>query len=62
MLQSIRARLEEVESGIVTFEEAWLPWIVLPGGGTVGREVIPLVEKAYEDGLAPARLLPDYGG
>jgi hypothetical protein len=46
----VKAKLEAVESGIGTFEQEFLAYTVLPGGRTVGQEVIPAVEKAYEIG------------
>ena len=35
----IKAKLESVEVGIETFDEAFMSHIVLPGGGTVGDHV-----------------------
>lgn len=54
---SIKAKLEAVESGIETFEEAFLPHIVLPDGSTVGQFMSPQLERAYASGEMP-RLLP----
>lgn len=56
----IKAKLEAVESGIVTFDAEFLAHIVLPDGRTVADEVVPRVQQAYEDHQMPA-LLPDYG-
>lgn len=53
----IKAKLEAVESGITEFEEEFLAHIVLPGGETVGRWMLPQVAQAYETGKMP-RLLP----
>jgi hypothetical protein len=53
----IKAKLEAVESGIVTFEEEWLAHFVLPGGKTVGQLAIPEIERAYASGEAPKLLL-----
>lgn len=53
----IKAKLESVESGIESFEEAFLPQIVLPGGMTVGGFVVPQIAAAYERAALPA-LLP----
>jgi len=41
---AIKAKLEAVECGIVTFDEEFLAHIVTPGGQTVGQEVIPMIE------------------
>jgi glycogen debranching enzyme len=55
----IKAKLEAVESGIVTFDAEFLAHIVLPNGRTVADEVVPAIEDAYETNAMPA-LLPDY--
>jgi hypothetical protein len=46
----IKAKLESVESGIETFEEAFMARLVLPGGRTAGQELLPKIERAYQDG------------
>jgi hypothetical protein len=53
----IKAKLEAVESGIATFEEEFLAYILLPSGQTVGQWMLPQVERAYLTGDMPA-LLP----
>jgi hypothetical protein len=53
----VKARLESVESGIESFEQAFLPYIQLPDGQTAGEFLIPQVEAAYELGEMPS-LLP----
>ena len=55
----IKAKLEAVESGIVTFDAEFLAQLVLPNGQTVGDSVMPNVVEAYKTGTTPA-LLPDY--
>lgn len=52
----IKATLEAVESGIVTFEEAFLAHILLPNGETVATLMAPQIEQAYTSGLMPAGL------
>jgi hypothetical protein len=42
---AIKAKLEVVESGIATFEEEFLAHIVLPGGKTVGSQVVPMLDN-----------------
>lgn len=50
----VKAKLEGVAAGIVTFEEEFLPHIVLPSGRTVFEEVGDDVEQAYLTGkVAP---------
>ena len=60
ILLCIRAKLETVESGIETWEEAFMPQTVLPDNTTVGNLVLPAVQQAYLDGRMPAmhNLLP----
>ncbi|OCB57699.1 hypothetical protein A5677_17085 [Mycobacterium malmoense] len=55
----IKAKLEAVESGIVTFDAEFLAHLVLPNGRTVADEVVPMIETAYETNQMPA-LLPEY--
>lgn len=56
----IKAKLEAVEAGIVTFEEEFLAHFLLPGGHTVGDLVVPQIEHAYATGSIPA-LMPTGG-
>ncbi|OBS01843.1 hypothetical protein A9W98_17820 [Mycobacterium gordonae] len=55
----IKAKLEAVESGIVTFDAEFLAHIVLPSGRTVADEIGPGIQRAYETNTMP-ELLPDY--
>lgn len=52
----VKAKLEAVEAGIVTFEDEFMPHIILPNGGTVGDWMRPQIAEAYTSGLMPARL------
>lgn len=54
---AIKAKLEILECGISSFDEEFLPYIVLPSGKTVAEEVVPKIEKAYLDGKAPILLI-----
>jgi len=54
---SIKGKLEAVESGIETFEEAFMPHIVLPDGSTVGQFMSPQLERVYSEGGMPRMLL-----
>jgi hypothetical protein len=56
----IKAKLEAVESGIESFEQAFLANILLPDGQTVGQWMVPQVEQAYLTGKMPG-LLPMLG-
>lgn len=53
----IKATLEAVESGFVTFEDAFLAHTLLPDGQTAGQFLQPQVAIAYETGKMPAGLL-----
>lgn len=50
----IKAKLEAVEAEITTFEHEFLAHIVIPGAGkTLGNEMIPRIETAYETNEVP---------
>lgn len=53
----IKAKLELVASGIATFEDEFLAYIVLPGGATVSQHILPHLERAYEDGKVTPMML-----
>ena len=53
----MKAKLEAVETGIITFEEEFLSYIVLPDNSTVGETMLGQVEHAYLTGEMP-RMLP----
>lgn len=57
----IKAKLEAVESGVVTFEDEFLAQTVLPDSSTVGDWVRAKVEGAYKSGKMP-KLLVAPGG
>jgi len=48
LLLCIKAKIEAVESNIETFEQAFLPHIVLKNGDLVGNRVIPALEQFNE--------------
>lgn len=56
----IKAKLEAIESGIVTFEEEFLAATLLPDGQTVGQWATPQIAMAYERNVMPA-LMPGLG-
>lgn len=51
---AIKAKLEAVQSGITSFESEFLAHIVVPGGRTLGEELVPRLEEIYEAGRVPA--------
>ena len=55
----VKAKLEAVAAGLVSFQAEFLAHIVLPNGQTVGDAVDGRVDEAYATGQVPA-LLPDY--
>lgn len=58
LLLVIKAKLEAVESGIATFEEEFLSYIILPGGMTVAQKVLPSVAESYKSGKSIPLLSP----
>lgn len=58
LLLVVKAKLEAVASGIASFEDEFLSYIMLPDGGTVGAWVGPQLEAAYDPdrGVMPAAL------
>lgn len=56
LLLAIKAKLESVESGIETFEEAFMAHIVLPGGQTMGEWATPQIAYAYSENKMPPLL------
>lgn len=55
LLLCIKAKVESIESGIETFEEAFLPHLVLSNGDTVGQKVIGKIQEL--DDRSPSLLL-----
>lgn len=56
----VKAKVAAVADGVVTFEEEFLPHIVLPNGSTVYEAAKAPLALAYETGEMP-RLLPGAG-
>lgn len=46
----VKAKLEAVEAGIVSFEQEFMAHMVLPGGRSVYETVAPAIEHAYATG------------
>ena len=58
----IRARLEEAACGIVTYEEAFMLYTVLPDKSTVREFIGDQIEQSYRDGHMPLSLpFPESG-
>jgi hypothetical protein len=56
LLLSITAKLEAVESGIETFDSAFMSHIVMPNGQTMAEHSLPYIEQAYATGKMPPLL------
>lgn len=56
----IKAKLEAVDSGIVTLVEEFAAHVVLPGGQSVGDLVLPAIAQAYTED-SPAPMLAAFG-
>lgn len=54
---AIKAKLEIVESGIASFEEEFMAYMILPSGQTVGEWLAPQIEDVYSSGKMPPFLL-----
>jgi hypothetical protein len=54
----LKAKLESVESGIETFDSAFLAQIVMPNNTTVGDLLTPQLVSAYKTGRMPKALMP----
>jgi hypothetical protein len=59
LLLYVKAKLESVESEIVSFEEAFMAHVVLPNRQTVSQFMHPQIESAYGSGQMP-KALPGY--
>lgn len=57
LLLTIKAKLVSVESGVESFEEAFLAHLVLPGGETVGQKALPAIAEAVKSGKPPVLML-----
>jgi hypothetical protein len=53
----IKAKLEAVSTGIVSFEDEFAMHVMLPSGQSVGEWLTPQIDRAYQTGDMPA-LLP----
>jgi hypothetical protein len=58
----LKAVCEAIDSGIVTAETAFLSYVVLPDGQTLGEKLAPQLEAAYADGQMPALVAGQHPG
>ena len=61
LLLLIKAKLEAIEMGIASFEEEFLPYMVLPDGRTVSQGLMPEIYRAAEGGTDLPMLPPGRG-
>ena len=59
LILAIKAKFELVESGIASFEEEFLPYILLPNKQTVAEMVLPNVADAYSKNKVQISLMPE---
>ncbi len=58
LVMCIKAKLEAVESGIATFEDEFLAYVVMPDGQTVGDHIKPRIATSYREN----KMIPFFGG
>lgn len=56
LLLLIKGNLEAVERGITTPQQAFMAYLVLPGGSTLGDAVLPQYHQALKTGDGPLAL------
>lgn len=63
LLLVIKAKLESVESGVETFEQAFLPNVVMADGHTVYERIAAPIAQEYETRVSSVLLLggPEHG-
>jgi hypothetical protein len=50
---TIKAKLESIDAGIETFDEAFLAHIMTPDGTRFSESAVPAIEQAYQEHGAP---------
>ena len=50
----IKAQCEAIDSEVVTAEQAFLGWVVLPDGRTLAEKIAPQLDAVYASGDMPA--------
>ena len=58
----VKAKLEAVEAGIMSFDQEFAMHFVLPNGQTVAEWVLPTIVTSYELGQVPRLALPESKG
>lgn len=57
LLLVTKAKLEAIESGISTFDNEWMAFMVLPDNTTVGEKLLPQIDAAAKSGKTPPLML-----
>lgn len=48
LLLIVKSALEAMSYGVLSIDQAFMPWLVLPDHQTVGDHIVPWVEHAYQ--------------
>ena len=59
LLLIIKAKLEAVESGIVTVEQEFMPYLVMADGRAAWEHSLPMIQAAYAEGRLPKSIFGD---
>lgn len=62
LVLTVKAKIECIEAGIETFDDAFMSQLALPDGQLVGAWVKREIAQIYIGGKTPPNLLPDYSG
>ncbi len=54
----VKAKLEAVDSGVATFDQEFMPYMVLPSGKTISEELLPKLAAWRTTGKLPLLLGP----
>lgn len=57
LLLSVKAKLEAVQSGIATFDQEWLSYVVMPNDEAIGDRILPQLTTGFKNNEAPKLLL-----
>lgn len=57
---TVKAKIESIEAGIETFDDAFMSQLALPDGSTVGARVRREMAQIEASGKVPPAMLPDY--
>lgn len=61
LLLVIKSKLESIESGIETFDQAFMAQMLMPGNQTVSDWLVPRLSEIYETGQLPPLLALESG-